>query len=136
MQIAIISDIHGNNVAFEAALNDIKKQNIDQIVCLGDAIQGGPQPAEVVQNLRALGCPVVMGNADAWLLSGTETGDEGIPPERLKKMGEIRLWSLSQLTEDDRTFISSFQPTVKLNLERDLDLLCFHGSPTSFDDII
>lgn len=136
MRIAIISDIHGNNVAFETALTDIQRQNIDQIVCLGDAIQGGPQPAAVVQNLCALNCPVVMGNADAWLISGIETGDEGIPPERLKKMEEIRLWSLSQLSEDDRAFIANFQPTTTLNLEGDLDLLCFHGSPASFDDII
>jgi len=46
---------------FETVLADIKSQNVDQIVCLGDAIQGGPQPATVVQNLRALNCPVVMG---------------------------------------------------------------------------
>ena len=136
MQIAVISDMHGNNFALETVLADIKQKDIDQIVCLGDAIQGGPQPAEVVQNLRALNCPIVMGNADAWLLSGDETGDEGIPPERLIKMGEIRLWSLSQLSDDDRTFISGFEPTVTINLEGGLDLLCFHGSPTSFDDII
>src|SRR5574341_1692372 len=101
MRIAVISDMHGNDVAFEAAEKDIQAQRVDQIVCLGDAIQGGPQPAAVVHRLQRLGCPVVMGNADAWLLSGTETGDEGIPPERLKKMGQIRLWSLSQLTEGD-----------------------------------
>lgn len=136
MRIAVISDMHGNNLAFEKVLADIKGQGTDQIVCLGDAIQSGPQPAEVVQNLRALNCPVVMGNADAWLLTGVETGDEGIPPERLKKMGEVWLWSLSQLNDDDRAFISGFQPTVTINLEGSLDLLCFHGSPTSFDDII
>ena len=136
MRIAVISDMHGNDLAFEAVEADIQGQRIDQIVCLGDAIQGGPQPAEVVQRLRRLNCPVVMGNADAWLLSGEETVDEGIPPERLKKMGEIRLWSLSQLTEDDMDLISRFQPTVTLNLENAPDLLCFHGSPTSFDDLI
>jgi len=136
MRIAIISDIHGNNVAFETVLADIKRQDIEQIVCLGDAIQGGPQPAAVVQRLRRLDCPVVMGNADAWLLSGVETGDEGIPPERLKKMGEIREWSLSQLSEADKKFIAGFQPTITLTLDKDLDLLCFHGSPDSFDDII
>ena len=136
MRVAVISDMHGNDLAFEAVETDIQKQEIDQIVCLGDAIQGGPQPAAVVQRLRALNCPVVMGNADAWLISGVETADEGIPAERLKKMGEIRTWSLSQLTEDDRAFIANFQPTVTLNLEDGLNLLCFHGSPTSFDDII
>jgi putative phosphoesterase len=136
MRIAVISDMHGNDLAFEVVEADIQRQNVDQIVCLGDAVQGGPQPAQIVQRLRKLNCPVVMGNADAWLLSGEETGDEGIPPERLKKMGEIRLWSLSQLTEDERAFIGAFQPTITINLEEDLDLLCFHGSPTSFDDII
>jgi putative phosphoesterase len=136
MRIAVISDMHGNDLAFAAVEADLKKQKIDQLVCLGDAVQGGPQPAEVVQRLRKLNCPVVMGNADAWLISGEETADEGIPPERLRKMGEIRLWSLSKLTEDDIEFISRFQPTVTIKLEEGPDLLCFHGSPASFDDII
>jgi putative phosphoesterase len=136
MRVAVISDMHGNDLAFEVVEADIKNQEVDQIVCLGDAVQGGPQPAEVVNRLRRLNCPVVMGNADAWLISGEETADDGIPPERLKKMGEIRLWSLSQLTEDDIDFISKFQPTVTIKLGNGLDLLCFHGSPTSFDDVI
>jgi putative phosphoesterase len=136
MRVAVFSDMHGNDLAFEAVEADIEKQIVDQMVCLGDAIQGGPQASEVTQRLRKLGCPVVMGNADAWLLSGQETADEGIPAERLRKMGEIRLWSLSQLTEDDRAFISSFQPTITISLENQLSLLCFHGSPVSFDDPI
>ena len=136
MRIAIISDMHGNDLAFEAVEADIQKQNVDQLVCLGDAVQGGPQPAAIIQRLRQLNCSVVMGNADAWLITGKETADEGIPPERLKKMGEIRNWSLSQLTEDDIGYISSFQPTITIKLEHDIDLLCFHGSPASFDDVI
>ena len=136
MRVAVISDMHGNDLAFEVVEADIQKQGIDQIVCLGDAIQGGPQPAQVVQRLRRLNCPVVMGNADAWLISGQETGDEQIPPERLRKMGEIRDWSLAQLSEDDIDFIAGFQPTVTVSLENGLELLCFHGSPTSFDDAI
>ena len=136
MRIAVISDMHGNDLAFEAVEEDIKREKVDRIVCLGDAIQGGPQPAEVVQRLRRINCPVVMGNADAWLISGEETADEGIPPERLKKMGDIRLWSLSKLTEDDIDFIAKFQPTVTIKLEDGVDLLCFHGSPASFDDVI
>jgi len=136
MRIAIISDMHGNNVAFETVLADIQSQTIDQIVCLGDAIQGGPQPKQTVDNLRALNCPVVMGNADAWMLSGIETADEGILAERKRKMEEIRQWSLSQLNEDDKEFIADFKATVTIKLEQNLNLLCFHGSPTSFDDAI
>jgi predicted phosphodiesterase len=136
MRIAVFSDIHGNDLAFEAVEADIKKQKVDQIVCLGDAIQGGPQPVEVVRRLRRLDCPIVMGNADAWMLSGIETGNEEIPPEQLKKMETIRLWSLSQLNADDQEFIADFQATITISLEKNLELLCFHASPDSFDDAI
>ena len=35
-RIAIISDIHGNLEALRTVLSDIKKRNIDRIICLGD----------------------------------------------------------------------------------------------------
>jgi putative phosphoesterase len=136
MRIAIISDMHGNDFAFEKVEADINHQGVDQIVCLGDAIQGGAQPADVVKRLRRLNCPIVMGNADDWLLTGVDSGRESIPSERLKKMNAIRDWSLSQLTEDDKKFITEFKPTMTIQLKKDLNLLCFHGSPTNFDDVI
>jgi len=135
-RIAIISDMHGNCVALDAVLADLRRTTIDQIVCLGDAVQGGPQPAEVVARLRELACPVVLGNADAWLLTGQETGSEKISAERLRKMGEIRTWSLARLSTDDQAFIAEFQPTVNIPLNSTRNLLCFHGSPASFDDVI
>ena len=139
MKIAVISDIHGNDVALEAVLADLRGAGWDEgdpLVCLGDAIQGGPQPAEVVARLRDLACPVVMGNADAWLLTGEETGDEAISDSRRQQMDAVRAWSLSRLSEADRAFIAGFQPTVTLSLDGDRRLLCFHGSPHSFDDVI
>jgi hypothetical protein len=77
-----------------------------------------------------------MGNADAWLLTGEETGNENISAERLAKLSEIRAWSLSQLSSDDRAFMTGFQPTIDIPLSPDRNLLCFHGSPASFDEII
>ena len=136
MRIAIISDIHGNDLAFEAALNDIRQQGVDKIVCNGDCIQGGPQPAQVVARLRALGCPIVIGNADAYLLSGYDEEDATTPPDRLQRLQTVREWSLSQLNDADRAFINTFQPTVAIELNPKQKLLCFHGSPTSYNHII
>ncbi len=136
MRVAVLSDIHGNCIALDLALEDIKRQSVDQIVCLGDAVQGGPQPAEVVARLRALACPVVMGNADAWLLSGVETGNEPATEERRRVLDTVRAWSLTKLSNADRRFIEGFRPTVEVPLEGGRTLLCFHGSPASFDDII
>jgi predicted phosphodiesterase len=136
MRLAVFSDMHGNCVALDAMLADLKPQAVDAMVCLGDAVQGGPQPAEVVQRLRELGCPVVMGNADAWLLTGQETADEGHSDERLRTMQDVRAWSLAQLSDDECAFIANFQPTVELELDGGLTLLAYHGSPQSFDDVI
>jgi predicted phosphodiesterase len=132
MRVAILSDMHGNCVALDAVLADLQRDSADQVVCLGDAIQGGPQPAETVARLRALGGPVVMGNADAWLLSGESRGSETMTAEQ----EAVRAWSLAQLSAADRAFIAAFQPTVELPLEGGRRLLCFHGSPHSFDDVI
>lgn len=133
MQLAVISDIHGNRYAFDRVLADIRQQGIEQIVCLGDAIQGGAQPAETVERLREVSCPVVMGNADAWLLTGLETS----PHEQVSEQQlAVRAWSLAQLSEEDKDFIRQFQPTIEIALEAEKKLLCFHGSPHSFDDLI
>jgi putative phosphoesterase len=136
MRIAIISDMHGNCIALDAVLADLQQTPIDRLVCLGDAVQGGPQPAQVTARLRELGWPVVMGNADAWLLTGEETGQEQISSERLLKMQSIREWSLSELSNDDRAFIAQFRSTVTVESKTGQSLLCFHGSPNSFDDVI
>src|SRR5579862_6910854 len=128
MRIAVISDIHGNCFALDTVLADIRQQAVEHIVCLGDAIQGGAQPAQTVQRLRELHCPIVMGNADAWLLTGQDTS----PLEQASESQlAVRAWSLSQLSEEDRAWIAGFQPTIELTLEDDKKLLCFHGSPHS-----
>jgi predicted phosphodiesterase len=132
MRVAVLSDIHGNAVALEAVLTDLASYPTDQLVCLGDAVQGGPQPSETVAHLRALACPVVMGNADAWLLSGQETGNETVSPAQ----EAMRQWSLTRLSDSDRRFIADFVPTYTLALPGGKTLLAFHGSPTSFDDIL
>lgn len=133
MQLAVISDIHGNCFALEQVLDDIRLQGIEQIVCLGDAVQGGAQPAQTVACLRTLNCPIVLGNADAWLLTG-----QNISPE--EKVSEqqlaVRDWSLGQLSHDDMAFIQQFSPTIELWPGANQKLLCFHGSPRSFNDII
>lgn len=130
MRTAVFSDIHGNCVGLDAVIDDITRHPVDQMVCLGDAAQGGPQPAEVIARLGELGCSVVMGNSDAFLLG--ETSEEPVSDRTL----EVRAWSLSQLDSEQIEFMRSFQPTVELPLGDGKTLLGFHGSPRSFDEVI
>jgi len=43
--LALVSDIHGNDVALAAVVAELERLGIERAICLGDAVQGGPQPA-------------------------------------------------------------------------------------------
>jgi putative phosphoesterase len=133
LTIALVADIHGNLAAFDAVLDALKAEPPDQIVCLGDVAATGPQPREVLSRLRELGCPVVMGNADAELLDVAPPGSE--TDEESRRIADISRWCAAQLDDADRMFLASFQPTVEIPLGEER-LLCCHGSPRSYDDVI
>ena len=131
MKIALIADIHGNLVALETVLAEIEREQIDNIICLGDVAALGPQPHEVIERLRQLSSPVILGNTDAWLLAsaGTRTSDSAI-------LRAITSWCAAQLTDTDREYVRTFIPTFDLSLDDRNTLVCYHGSPRSFDDVI
>lgn len=60
MKIAIISDIHANL----AALDALPERDYDQLWCLGDLIDYGPKPREVIRQIRNKATITVRGNHD------------------------------------------------------------------------
>jgi diadenosine tetraphosphatase ApaH/serine/threonine PP2A family protein phosphatase len=73
----------------------------------------------------------VLGNADAFVLDA-DAGTE-VPTERQL---DVRDWTREQIGADGLSFIDMFQPTLALSLGDGRDLLAFHGSPSSYDDVI
>jgi predicted phosphodiesterase len=67
MRIAIVSDIHGNLTAFEAVLADLRQTSPDLILHGGDLADSGSSPTEIVDRIRDLGWPGVVGNTDEML---------------------------------------------------------------------
>lgn len=64
MKLAIISDIHSNLEALEAAFEDIKEQFVDIIYCAGDLVGYAANPNEVIDLLRQNRVKCIMGNHD------------------------------------------------------------------------
>lgn len=131
MRTAVFSDVHGNLVALDAFLADAGSRAVDAYVCLGDALQGGPQPRECLERIVELGCPVVLGNADAFLLDL----DPGIEPPTEEQL-EVARWSREQLGADGLATIRGFEPTVRVDLGEGRSLLAMHGSPASFEGVL
>ncbi len=68
MRFAVIADIHGNHLALEAVLADIRAQGIDGIVNLGDCFSGPLTAGKTADILLALGAVTVRGNHDRYLI--------------------------------------------------------------------
>ncbi len=128
MRLGLISDIHGNLLALDAVLAELEREAPDRLICLGDVV-AGPRANEAVARIRELGCPVIIGNWDAWSIDGMPEPSNRIE-ERLYDLGSF--WA-ERLGDDDRDFIRTFVPTIELDLDG-TKLLCFHGSPRSYDD--
>ena len=131
MRIGLISDIHGNRIALDAVLDELDREGVDQLVCLGD-VAVGPQPAEALAKVRELDCPVVMGNWDACFLEGMPVARDEVG-QKLVDTGE---WWARFLSDEDREFMRSFQSTIEIDLDHGRSALFFHGSPHSYDDWI
>lgn len=135
MRIALISDIHGHDIALEAVLADIETQMVDQIICLGDVATIGPQPKAVLARLRTLDCPGITGNHDAALLDLTGALDYETYRIAPPLIPDLR-WCAQQLDQDDIDYLQSFKPTMTVSLGSEATLCCFHGSPQSYLDPI
>jgi predicted phosphodiesterase len=125
--IALVSDIHGNDRALAAVVAELERLGVERAVCLGDAVQGGDEPRQVLDRLAALEWPTVLGNADDFLLEVPSNPAEEITTRHLEK----RTWTLAQLDSAHLDRIRGFPRTVEL-----CGVLAFHGSPRSYDDVL
>src|SRR5699024_11626230 len=82
MEIAVITDIHGNSSALNAVLSDIdKRSQVNHIYCLGDMISIGHETNQVLEKLHSRkDVSFVLGNHDEAILkilNGREPGGQG-----------------------------------------------------------
>ncbi|SCB57071.1 Predicted phosphodiesterase [Rhizobium aethiopicum] len=73
MRFAAIADIHGNYLALEAVLADIRAQGIEEIVNLGDFFSGPLEAGRTADMLIPLGLTSVCGNHDRYLIEQDPT---------------------------------------------------------------
>ncbi len=116
MRIAVIADIHGNDLALQAVLADIAKQGIAEVVNLGDHLSGPLNAARTADILIERDFPSIRGNHDRWLTT--------LAP------GDMNSWdqfSHAQLHPRHLDWLRTLPPTL---IYRDEILLC-HGTPSS-----
>ena len=134
-RIAVLSDVHGNLVALEAVLADIRREKVDAILVAGDHVLNGPDPSGTVDALRALeadGAFIVSGNTDI-AVADFDYGaaypqyQDGVP-DQIRDAAE---WAHDTLSDAHLDWLRRL-PAERRLLAGDDDLvLCVHASPGS-----
>ncbi|MBQ6103746.1 MAG: metallophosphoesterase family protein, partial [Kiritimatiellae bacterium] len=107
MRYAFVSDIHGNLPAWNTVLADLAVHRVDRIVCLGDVVGYGPQPAECLRGVYAHVHQMVLGNHDA-VVAGKMSAESF--NDRARRMIE---WTGTRLGENARNLFSSLPLVLK-----------------------
>jgi putative phosphoesterase len=133
-RLAALSDIHGNATAMEAVLKDVAREKPDVLLIAGDLVLNGPEPALVVDVLRALaddGALVIGGNTDIavadadysaafpWMIDGV--------PDAIVDAAE---WAHDALGAQRIDWLRRLPSERRWRIDDDLVLVC-HGSPGS-----
>lgn len=98
MRYLILSDIHANLTALDAAL-EATKGRWEKAFCLGDVVGYGPDPNEVIDRIRELNAVTIRGNHDK-AGSGLANADDFNPVAR-----SVALWTRSQLRPENREYL-------------------------------
>jgi predicted phosphodiesterase len=116
MRIAVITDIHGNLPALEAALADIEARGISQVICLGDNASGMGWPGETTALLMNSAIPCVRGNHDRW-----------VAEREPEKMGKQDIHAHANTTPNQRAWLGG----LAARLTPAPGVLACHGTPDS-----
>lgn len=116
MRIAILSDIHGNLIAFEAVIADIRRMAPDLVFHGGDLADSGSSPPGIIDCIRDLGWPGVMGNTDEMLVRPEALEDfaaaSSAPPSLWTAVREIADGTRSALGRDRLEWLARLPLTL------------------------
>ena len=110
MKIAVLSDIHGNGIALDYAINDLKSLGIKKIIILGDIVMKGPMPSQSIEILKDKDLEIlawVKGNTDLWF---EEITDSWIPSTKSEnKLYLYYRYAKDNLIEEQGIFLNELQ---------------------------
>ncbi|CAM3722498.1 metallophosphoesterase family protein [Alkalicoccus chagannorensis] len=127
MKTALLSDIHGNEQALHAVLEDASSAGVSDYICLGDIAFRGPKPKASLDLVRSVTDRVIVGNADLWTVRGIKDGE--VPDAALEMMRVEQTFTASQLSSDDISYLHALPVHLDIPLTNKRRLFAFHAEP-------
>ncbi len=94
MKLGVVADIHGNDVALRAVLEDADHLGVDRWWALGDLVLFGPRPAEVLELLQGLpDIAMLSGNTDRYVLTGQQPAPHATVADAAKSVDLVQRYA-------------------------------------------
>jgi predicted phosphodiesterase len=134
--IAVITDVHGNVPALEAALARIDELGIGKVYCGGDLVGYGPWPNEVCRLLEARGIPTIYGNYDYAIGRDQEDCGCAYTDTHDRELGERSIaWTLEHTDAASKAFMRGLPFDLRFELGGRRARLV-HGSPRKVNEYL
>ena len=133
MKLAILADIHGNQHALNEVINELQRENIIDLLLLGDYVGYYYHPEVVLQKLFQYQIRAVVGNHERLLFDFED--DPVKHSSVLEKYGTGHQAAVRNLSEDQKKWLHNLPETLELEIDGLKILLC-HGAPWSNDHYI
>jgi putative phosphoesterase len=134
--IAVITDVHGNVPALEAALARIDELGIGKVFCGGDLVGYGPWPNEVCRLLEARGIPTIYGNYDYAIGRDQEDCGCAYTDTHDRELGERSIaWTLEHTDAASKAFMRGLPFDLRFELGGRRARLV-HGSPRKVNEYL
>ena len=117
-RVAVISDVHANEEALLAVLEEIDAWAPEAIWCLGDTVGYGPAPNRCCQLVAERTDVCLIGNHDLVALGTLDVADFN------DEAAAAALWTRAALDERSRAFLGELEPSAVIG-----DVELFHASP-------
>jgi putative phosphoesterase len=133
VRLAVLSDVHGNVAALDAAWKEIGRTKPDAVAVAGDLAFNGPEPAATIERLRRLeadGAVVVQGNTDVAVADFDYAAAFPWMPEVPDSFRAAAEWAHDQLDDEALEWLRRLPAERRLHFGDTLALIC-HGSPGS-----
>ncbi len=134
--LAIVTDIHANLPALEAALARIEQLGIEQIYCGGDLVGYGPHPNQVCALIEDLQIPTIYGNYDYAIGRDLEDCGCAYVDQHDRDLGQQSVdWTLAHTDQRSKDFMRGLPFDLRLELAGTLVRLV-HGSPRKVNEYL
>jgi putative phosphoesterase len=134
--VAIITDIHGNLAALQAALARIDELAIERTYCGGDLVGYGPHPNEVCALIQERAIPTIYGNYDYAIARDQEDcGCAYVDPHDRELGQESVAWTLEHTDRAAKAFMRELPFDLRFKVG-DARVHLVHGSPRKVNEYL